>query len=170
MSDPQPTDHSEHPESGARRKFVANTTFVTMGGALTLSYGTFIGYAGHYLYPSQEARRGWMYVVDVARMAVGDSMTYTTPTNATVTIARQHNKGTKDDFIALSSSCPHLGCQVHWEGQNNRFFCPCHNGVFDPTGKPKSGPPADANQSLPEYPLKLENGMLFIEVELEGVT
>ena len=68
-------------------------------------------------------------------------------------------------FAALSSVCPHLGCQVHWQPQNDRFFCPCHNGVFAPDGTGIGGPPGDAGQSLPRYPLKLENGLLFIEVD-----
>jgi len=60
--------------------------------------------------------------------------------------------------------CPHLGCQVHWEPQNDRFFCPCHNGVFSPDGVATAGPPAEAGQSLLEYPLKVEGNLLFIEV------
>jgi phenylpropionate dioxygenase-like ring-hydroxylating dioxygenase large terminal subunit len=56
---------------------------------------------------------------------------------------------------------------VHWEAQNNRFFCPCHNGVFTPEGKATSGPPADAGQSLFRFPLKVENDLLFIEVSTD---
>jgi hypothetical protein len=55
---------------------------------------------------------------------------------------------------------------VHREPANNRYFCPCHNGVFDPAGVATSGPPADAGQSLVEYPLKVERALLFIEVSL----
>ena len=72
--------------------------------------------------------------------------------------------GGAEDFVALSSTCPHLGCQVRWESQNNRFFCPCHNGVFDPTGKGIGGPPGEAGQSLAQYPLKVEGGLLHIAV------
>ena len=71
---------------------------------------------------------------------------------------------TADAFIALSSTCPHLGCQVHWEPQNDRYLCPCHNGTFAPAGTPTGGPPFEANQSLPHYPLRVEGGLLFVEV------
>jgi len=42
--------------------------------------------------------------------------------------------------------------------------------VFGPAGKPVSGPPADANQPLPSFPLKGEGNLLFIQVTLDGVT
>jgi Rieske Fe-S protein len=72
-------------------------------------------------------------------------------------------------FVALSSICPHLGCRVHWEAHNERFFCPCHNGAFDSSGKAIAGPPKTANQTLPEYPLKVVDGSLYIEMSIESV-
>ena len=78
--------------------------------------------------------------------------------------------GDVDDFIALSSTCPHLGCQVHWEAAHDRFFCPCHNGVFDPSGRGLSGPPGEAGLSLPSYNLRVDNGLLFIEVPVTRLT
>ena len=86
------------------------------------------------------------------------------PSGETINITRMAREGTADDFIALSSTCPHLGCQVRWEGQNDRFFCPCHNGVFDPSGKGIEGPPGDAGQSLPRYSLRIDDGLLHIAV------
>ena len=95
------------------------------------------------------------------------------PSGDVVTIARRTNSGdevgTADDFVALSSTCPHLGCKVHWEPQNQRFFCPCHNGIFQPDGKATGGPPAEAGQSLLSYPLNVENGLLYIEVAAESL-
>ncbi|MHC4822169.1 MAG: QcrA and Rieske domain-containing protein [Planctomycetota bacterium] len=96
-------------------------------------------------------------------------MTYVAPGGARVVIARQGAAAEAESFMALSSTCPHLGCQVHWEAHNDRFFCPCHNGVFDPSGKGTEGPPGDAGQDLPRYPLKVEGGLLYIEVPLPTV-
>jgi len=107
-------------------------------------------------------------VAEVGRLMAGDSLPFTTPSGATAAIARQAVSGDVSDFIALSSTCPHLGCKVHWEGPKSRFFCPCHSGAFDPTGKAIAGPPADAGQSLLRYPLKIENGLLFIEVPVQA--
>lgn len=105
-----------------------------------------------------------MFVASLGGLAAGASLDYKAPTGHAISITRMKDSGTVDDFIALSSICPHLGCQVHWETQNQRFFCPCHNGAFDAEGTATEGPPKEARQRLSRYPLKVENGMLFIEV------
>ncbi len=154
------------PPDPPRRSFLSAASTAAMGGGLLVSYGLCAAYAARYLYPARDQPTGWMYVAPISRLKKGDSMRYRTPAGAAVSITRQGDTGTVDDFIALSSTCPHLGCQVHWEAQNNRFFCPCHNGAFDPSGQPTAGPPADAGQSLPEYELMIDAGLLFIRVKL----
>ena len=49
----------------------------------------------------------------------------------------------------FSASCPHLGCNVVWEGAESLFRCPCHGAVFDPTGEVVSGPVSDPLKSVP---------------------
>ena len=170
---PQPADPQ-------RRSFLSSACSAAMGAGLLASYGTLGAYAARYLYPAKSQPKGWMYVTQAAAMKKGDAARYITPNGAAVTIIRQSESGDKsggqsggsggaEDFIALSSTCPHLGCKVHWEQQNNRFFCPCHNGAFDPTGQPTAGPPADAGQALPQYALKIENGLLYILVQTTGL-
>lgn len=46
-----------------------------------------------------------------------------------------------EGILAVSLVCTHLGCIVKWDGQRQRFQCPCHDGFFDQTGKVISGPP-----------------------------
>ncbi len=157
------------PAGPPRRSFLAAASTAAMAGGLVASYGTFAAYAGRFLYPARGARKGWMFVAEVGRMNRGDAVIYSTPGGAPVTIARQDESGSVEDFVALSSTCPHLGCRVHWEPQNDRFFCPCHSGVFDPTGRATEGPPADAGQSLSKFPLKIEKGLLYIKVQLESI-
>jgi nitrite reductase/ring-hydroxylating ferredoxin subunit len=147
-----------------RRTFTGRMAFWAMAGGLAASYGTFALFAGRYLFPAGAAPRRWMFVADLKGLGPTASLAYTAPDGARINIARLAQTGAVDDFIALSSTCPHLGCQVHWEPQNNRFFCPCHNGIFDPLGKGTGGPPGDAKQSLPRYRLKIENGLLYIKV------
>ncbi len=163
-------ERSESAPNDARRGFGARVASWAMVGGLLAGYGAFAAIAGRFLYPARGAHKGWMFVGDLETFQPGQSLIYRTPGGAPVSIARVGSKGTAEDFIALSSTCPHLGCQVHWEGQKNRFFCPCHNGVFDPTGKATEGPPAEAGQSLPRFPLEVRNGLLFIEVKLEELT
>lgn len=142
-------------------------TAVTALGGVVGGYGGCAVIAGRYLYPTGDDGGAWMYVTKTDSLKVGESIPFQTPAGSTVTIARQGEGETTEDFAALSSTCPHLGCKVHWEGQNNRFFCPCHNGVFDANGTPTAGPPADAKQSLLRFPLKVEGGMLFVELPRE---
>ncbi|HUP23893.1 MAG TPA: Rieske (2Fe-2S) protein [Thermoanaerobaculia bacterium] len=133
-----------------------------MVAGLVAAYGTLAAFIGRFLYPAAGRQRSWLYVSDAGRLVQGDALLFRTPAGEPVNVTRQ---GAEDDsIVALSSTCPHLGCQVHWEPQNDRFFCPCHNGVFDPSGKAISGPPADAGQSLLQYPVRVDRGMLFIEV------
>jgi Rieske Fe-S protein len=68
---------------------------------------------------------------------------------------------------AFNSTCPHLGCRVHWESDRKRFFCPCHNGVFDEDGVAIEGPPAAAGQSLASLPLEVDSrsGVVYLEVK-----
>ncbi len=142
-----------------------------MLGGLGASYGTLALFAGRYLYlyPTGARTKAWQFVTELDGMLVGEALNYVAPTGAKVVVARQAANGTADDFVALSSVCPHLGCQVLWQPHKNRFYCPCHNGVFDPRGKATEGPPAAAGQSLADYPLKVENGLLFIEVPVVGL-
>ena len=118
--------------------------------------------AVRFLYPPAKSPNR-LLISPEKEFELGSSQTFQLPSGAEVVIARQSRTGQASDFIALSSTCPHLGCRVAWEPQNDRFFCPCHNGVFNPRGQPVSGPPAQSNQSLSEYPLRIEKGLLFIE-------
>ena len=64
------------------------------------------------------------------------------------------------NFVALSNVCTHLGCRVRWIAEENGFFCPCHNGVFDKDGKVIAGPPP---RPLDRYETKVEEGILFVK-------
>lgn len=163
----KPTADSNGPADPERREFLGGAAGIAMGAGLIAGYGGFAAIAARFLFPAHSRPAAWQFIADVGGFPVGKSLRYTSPTGERISITRQQDLGTAEDFIALSSVCPHLGCQVHWEGHRDRFFCPCHNGVFDPSGAPVSGPPAEANQALPRYPLKIERGLLFIEVPLE---
>jgi menaquinol-cytochrome c reductase iron-sulfur subunit len=64
------------------------------------------------------------------------------------------------NYVALSNVCTHLGCRVRWVEGEQKFFCPCHNGVFDKAGLVVSGPPP---RPLDQYPVKVEDGQLYIQ-------
>jgi Rieske Fe-S protein len=155
--------------SDDRRTFLSRATSLAMFAGLAASYGTLGAMAARFLYPAYGRRMSWVFAAVTDRVAPGDSFVFRSPSGERIAIARTGDTGDTSDFIALSSVCPHLGCQVHWEGQNERFFCPCHNGAFDARGVGISGPPGDAGQSLPRYDLKVQDGLLYVEVPTESL-
>jgi Rieske Fe-S protein len=158
------------PDQSKRRSFLSGMSTVAMTAGLVGGYGAFAFIAGRFLYPARARSTNWLFVSEVDAVQAGDTLRYRGPAGETVNITRQARGGTVDDFIALSSVCPHLGCQVHWEPHNDRYFCPCHNGEFDASGSAYAGPPGDAGQSLPRYPLKIDGGLLFIEMPVDSLT
>lgn len=64
------------------------------------------------------------------------------------------------NYTALSNICTHLSCRVRWVAEEEKFFCPCHNAVFDKAGEVVSGPPP---RPLDRFNVKEENGQLFVE-------
>lgn len=161
-------EHTTTPGEGEkenRRDFLSVLSFIAMITGLSCGYGFFASLAARFLFPVHGTPKQWMFVNDLASINVGDSIGFKAPSGQIIGITRTSPSDAVESFVALSSVCPHLGCSVHWESQNKRFFCPCHNGAFDAEGAPLSGPPADANpqQFLSRFPLKIENGLLFVE-------
>lgn len=171
----KPTDSKPADDRDAavdRRTAVSVAASAAMAGGLVAGYGTLFVMAGRYFLPTSE-NKGWLFVSDAEGIRPGESVPFESPLGVRVTITRRADSTegtpTEESFLALSSICPHLGCRVHWEAHNDRFFCPCHNGVFDPDGKAVSGPPAADGQDLPRYPLMVADGSLYIEMPVQGV-
>lgn len=60
---------------------------------------------------------------------------------------------------AFAPTCTHLGCAYHWEGDAKSFLCPCHDSVFDLSGKVLSGP---APRPLDRLIVEIENGKVLV--------
>jgi len=172
-----PALESHCEETEMDRRWFLSTATVVMAGGLAGGYGTFFAMAGRFFFPSG-ANRQWIFVSDAAGIAPGQSFSFQSPAGVDVMITRRTDSSAKelpgeppsvDSFLALSSVCPHLGCRVHWEANNNRFFCPCHNGVFDVDGVATAGPPAAEGQSLPHYLLQIVDGALYIEMPIPSI-
>ena len=158
MSDDSKPDGHSPAEDPDRRGFIKNTSRVAMTAGIVGGYGGFAAIAGRYLYPSRTGEVMWQFVSEVAGIDVGEAIRYKGPSGETINITRMARDGGSDDFIALSSTCPHLGCQVRWEAQNDRFFCPCHNGVFDPSGVATAGPPGRRGAPRGRFRRQLASG------------
>lgn len=143
---------------------------IAMAVGLVSSYGLFAWVGARFMLPARLGQMHQLFVGRVGDLAVDSTLLYQTPDGRTVNITRRGADSTAMDFVALSSTCPHLGCQVRWEGQNNRYFCPCHNGTFDAQGTATGGPPFDAGLSLPRYGLVVQKGLLYIQVPAEQLS
>ena len=150
-----------------RRSFLTSTTTIAMGAGLAAGYGTLFAMAGRFLYPVESGNGAWQFVGEVDALRLRSTFEYTAPNGQPVVIA--YRDDVDEPFIALSSVCPHLGCQVHWDTVRGEFICPCHNGAFDAGGTATLGPPASAGQSLKRFPLRISDGLLFIEVPTESL-
>lgn len=156
------------PDDRSRRKFLAASSAI-MAGGLAAGYGTFAAMLGRFVYPARTSDRAWLFVCTTDRLQMGEALDFVTPAGAKIVVTRLGAGLEAQDYLALSSVCPHLGCRVHWEVNNDRFFCPCHNGAFDRSGKATEGPPKAANQSLIQFPLRVEGRMLFVNAPVTSV-
>jgi Rieske Fe-S protein len=67
-------------------------------------------------------------------------------------------------FLALSLTCPHLGCSVMWDETKEQFDCPCHSSAFDKNGVVLNSP---APRPLDYYQVILEEGKVKVDVSLK---
>lgn len=74
-----------------------------------------------------------------------------------------------DDIVALSPVCKHLGCTVSWEGNEehkNEFFCACHFGRYEKTGKNIPGTPPLGPLDMYEWEEK--DGLLLLGKKIDN--
>ena len=118
MADEEKRGEATTSEGADRRGFLKNTSRAAMVAGLAGGYGGFVAIAGKFLYPARTDEAMWQYVTEADGVEVGEAIRYQGPSGETINITRRAREGGTDDFIALSSTCPHLGCQVRWEAQN----------------------------------------------------
>ena len=146
-----------------RRQWLSS---VLMGVGLVASYGTLAWQLMRFLLPARirpPTRR--LFVGPVDRFVLGQVSSIHDLEGNEILVKR-----TAAGFQGFNSVCPHLGCRVHWQEQEQQFFCPCHRGVFDAQGKAIAGPPAEADQHLFPAPLVVdqESGVVYLEVREPG--
>ena len=143
-----------------------------MGIGVAAGYGLGAFHFFTYLVPlRRDRKKREMFVGTLDRLPVGSSLTVTDPRGQEIVLARTSDnpEHPEEGFKALSSKCPHLGCKVHWEAGADRFFCPCHNGVFDKNGTAVSGPPAKEGKNLSTFEVKVDkaSGWVFVMISSE---
>jgi Rieske Fe-S protein len=65
-------------------------------------------------------------------------------------------------LTVLSAVCTHLGCTVPWIDKQNKFICPCHQAIFDATGRLIGGP---APRGMDVLPMKIDQGVLKVQYQ-----
>ncbi len=56
---------------------------------------------------------------------------------------------TEQGVAARSLLCSHTGCTVAWDEGKQRYFCPCHMGVYDANGAVVFGAPTAPLADVP---------------------
>lgn len=68
---------------------------------------------------------------------------------------------TNRQLSALNFKCTHQGCPVGWDKSSQILMCPCHGSKFNAQGEIIQGP---AGQPLKTYPVKEENGLVWVKL------
>ena len=149
----------------SRREFMAFTTWA-IGGLI--SFGMGIPAIAYIIGPALKERASQEWI----RIGSASKVELNTPTLFKTKIQEQTGWIINEielsiyvltdngrDFVAMSNVCTHLGCRVRWIADQEQFFCPCHNAVFDKAGEVVDGPPPRA---LDRYEVKVEEDQLYV--------
>lgn len=63
------------------------------------------------------------------------------------------------EWVIFSLVCRHKKCTVAYKPQEEKFICPCHDGIYDKNGKVLSGPPPGP---LLRFKPEIRNGELWV--------
>lgn len=67
-----------------------------------------------------------------------------------------------EKWLALSTVCPHLGCAIDWDGDDQNFKCPCHTSAFALDGARQTGP---APRGMDALEVQSEGGLVQIRYQ-----
>lgn len=93
-----------------------------------------------------------------------DPLPWAGDTDVTASWVRRESK---DQFVAFSINCAHLGCPLRWIPDSELFLCPCHGGVYYKNGDYAAGPPP---HGMTKYPIRVRNGIVEIEARPIPIT
>ncbi len=68
-------------------------------------------------------------------------------------------KNAEGKTFALKGVCTHMECNVTYKPEDRKFYCPCHKGWFDETGRNIGGPPP---KPLEFFEMKVEGKKLIV--------
>jgi Rieske Fe-S protein len=95
-----------------------------------------------------------------SEMKPGDWMIFSFGTKPGLLICLEASGG--PELRAFSATCTHLNCIVEYQPEENKIFCPCHNGSFDVNGNNIAGPPP---KPLEQYSVRVQDDTITIVKE-----
>ncbi|KMP11441.1 hypothetical protein UR09_03270 [Candidatus Nitromaritima sp. SCGC AAA799-A02] len=142
-------------EEITRREFFS---YGFMGSSLLASMSLLAYYVVQFLFPTSNASlTRKIYITTTDKIGPGKSYKFRDLKGGRITVTN-----TGEEFIALSTKCTHLGCQVHWKKDEKVFFCPCHEGYFNSRGEVLRGPPP---KPLNSYRVEVIDKAIYIHVD-----
>ncbi len=76
-----------------------------------------------------------------------------------VPAARSYLTRIEGEVVAVSETCPHLGCRVPWCESSGQFECPCHGSTFNRKGEARKGP---SPRAMGRYPVEVVDGLVIV--------
>ena len=139
----------------SRREFFS---YGFMGSSLLASMALLSYYVIQFLLPAPNKNpTRKIYITTTDKILPGNSFKFTDLKGGRITVTN-----TGSEFIALSTKCTHLGCQVHWKKDQKTFYCPCHDGYFNSKGEVLKGPPP---APLDTYKVEVVDKAIYIHVD-----
>ncbi|MBM4122553.1 MAG: Rieske (2Fe-2S) protein [Nitrospira sp.] len=137
-----------------RRRFLSQAV---MGFGLLFGMGTLGLRFLQFLIPSPTPKRYEAVLIGAeSRVPVGDAVPMDLGGQKIMVLR------TNDGVVAFSRRCTDLGCLVSWSKEREQFVCPCHQGVFDKTGRNIAGPPP---RPLDRFEVVKRGGQLYVNIQ-----
>lgn len=141
----------EEDQHVSRREFLKFVTLASGG----LAAGS-VALAGWSEASREERQFEAARIARVAEIPVGSAKEFRYPRAEDLCLLLQPEPGV---FKAYSRRCTHLSCPVEYQPEQERLYCPCHNGAFSTKdGKVLQGPPP---RPLPEIIVEIRGDEIF---------
>jgi Rieske Fe-S protein len=135
----------------SRREFFKFMTLASGGLALGSA-----GLAAWSKAPRGELKFDEALIASTKDVPVGGSLQFSYPRPSDLCVLIQTKPG---KYVAYSRRCTHLSCPLEVQTDQERLYCPCHNGAFSlEDGHVLQGPPP---RPLPQIIIEIRGDQVF---------